>query len=75
MDATGAAIAGEAPLRLLDTHAEQYRWLLANREAINAKIRHGIKQLDRGEGIPEVPLGACPRIPQLCRNKSNRIGG
>jgi hypothetical protein len=25
--------------------------------------------------VGAVCLGACPRIPQLCRNKSNRIGG
>ena len=41
------------PLRLLDTQKEQDRWLLGNREEINAKIRRGIAQLDRGEGIPE----------------------
>jgi hypothetical protein len=29
------------------------RWLLENREEINAKIRRGIDQLDRGGGIPE----------------------
>jgi hypothetical protein len=38
--------------------AEQDRWLLENRDMINAKIRHGIEQLDRGEGIPEDQLHA-----------------
>jgi hypothetical protein len=33
-------------------------WLLENRDAINAKIRLGIEQLDRGEGIPEDQLDA-----------------
>jgi len=31
---------------------------LENREAINAKIRCGIDQLDCGEGIPEDQLDA-----------------
>jgi hypothetical protein len=56
--ATGAASAEEALLRLLETQEEQDRWLLENREAINAKIRRGIEQLDRGEGIPEDRLDA-----------------
>jgi hypothetical protein len=32
--------------------------LLENEEAINAQIRRGIDQLDRGEGIPEDQLDA-----------------
>jgi hypothetical protein len=44
--------AEEALLHLLET---QDRWLLDDREAIDAKIRHG---LDRGEGIPEDRLDA-----------------
>jgi hypothetical protein len=40
-------------LRLLETQEEQDRWLLESREAIDAQIRRGIDQLDRGEGIPE----------------------
>jgi hypothetical protein len=43
---------------LLETQEEQDRWLLENREAINAKIRRGIDQLDRCEGIPEDQLDA-----------------
>jgi hypothetical protein len=57
MQATGATTAEEALLRLLDTQEEQDRWLLANRDAIDQKIRRGIEQLDRGEGIPEDELG------------------
>jgi hypothetical protein len=45
-------------LHLLDTQEEQDRWLLENREAINAKIRLGIDQLNRGQGIPEDQLDA-----------------
>jgi hypothetical protein len=52
MQATGAASAEEALGRLLDTQQELDRWLLDNREFINIKIRRGIEQLDRGEGIP-----------------------
>jgi hypothetical protein len=37
---------------------EQDRWLPENRDAINTKIRRGIDQLDRGEGIPEDQLDA-----------------
>ena len=48
----------EVLLRLLETQEEQDRWLLENRETINAKIRRGIEQLDRGEGIPEDQLDA-----------------
>ncbi|MGC2530770.1 MAG: hypothetical protein WA639_23745 [Candidatus Acidiferrum sp.] len=39
--------------RLLETQEEQDRWLVEDRDAVNAKIRRGIEQLDRGEGIPE----------------------
>ncbi|MGA9039970.1 MAG: hypothetical protein WB421_05490 [Terriglobales bacterium] len=43
---------------MAETQEEQDRWLLENREAINGKIRRGIDQLDRGEGIPENQLDA-----------------
>lgn len=56
MQATGSGSAEEVLLRLLETQEEQDRWLLENREAINAKIRRGGAQLDRGEGIPEGEL-------------------
>lgn len=53
VEATGSSTVEEALLRLLETQEEQDRWLGENREAINAKIRRGIEQVDRGEGIPE----------------------
>jgi post-segregation antitoxin (ccd killing protein) len=53
LQATGSGSVEEVLRRLLKTHEEQDRWLSENREAINAKIRRGIEQLDRGEGIPE----------------------
>lgn len=56
--ATGSASAEEALLHLLETQEEQDRWLMGNRDAINVKIRRGIAQLDRGEGIPEDELDA-----------------
>jgi hypothetical protein len=58
LQATGSGSAEEMLLRLLETQEEQDRWLLENREAINTKIRRGIDQLDRGEGIPEDRLDA-----------------
>src|SRR5712691_10512767 len=42
IQATGAGSVEEVLLRLLETQEEQDRWLLENREAINAKIRRGI---------------------------------
>src|ERR1700724_3237192 len=56
LQATGSSSVEEVLLRLLETQEEQDRWLSENREAINAKIRRGIEQLDRGEGIPEDQL-------------------
>jgi hypothetical protein len=56
LQATGSRSVEEVLLRLLETQEEQDRWLLDNREAINAKIKRGIDQLDRGEGIPEEQL-------------------
>jgi hypothetical protein len=58
MRATAAGGVEEALFRLLDTQEEQDRWLLENRTAVSAKIRRGIGQLDRGEGIPEDRLDA-----------------
>jgi predicted transcriptional regulator len=58
LQATGSGSVEEVLLRLLETQEEQDRWLLENREAINAKIRRGMDQLDRGEGIPEDRLDA-----------------
>ncbi len=53
LQATGSASVEEVLLRLLETQEEQDRWLAENRETINAKIRRGIDQLDRDQGIPE----------------------
>jgi hypothetical protein len=58
IQATGAASPEEALLRLLETQEEQDRWLLENKNAINAKIKRGIDQLDRGQGIPDDQLDA-----------------
>jgi hypothetical protein len=58
LQATGSGSVEEVLLRLLDTQEEQDRWLFENREEINAKIRRGIAQLDRGEGIPEDQIDA-----------------
>ena len=58
LEATGSGSVEEVLLRLLETQEAQDRWLLENRETIDAKISHGIEQLDRGEGIPEDELGA-----------------
>ena len=58
IQATGSGSVEEALIRLLETQEEQDRWLLENRAVINAKIRRGIEQLDRGEGIPDDQLDA-----------------
>jgi len=58
LQATGSGSVEEVLHRLLETQEEQDRWLSENREASTAKIRHGIEQLDRGEGIPEDQLDA-----------------
>jgi hypothetical protein len=58
LQATWCRSVEEVLLRLLETQEEQDRWLLENREMIRAKIRRGLEQLDRGEGIPEDRVGA-----------------
>jgi len=58
LEATGSASVEEVLLRLLETQEEQDRWLQDNKDAIDAKIRRGIAQLDRGEGIPEERVDA-----------------
>lgn len=42
----------------VESYLENRRWLLANRQAIDAKIRKGLDELGRGEGIPEDRLDA-----------------
>jgi hypothetical protein len=56
LQSTGSGSVEEVLHYLLETQEEQDRWLLENREVIGAKIRRGIEQLDRGEGIPEDQL-------------------
>jgi hypothetical protein len=58
LQATGSRSVEEVLLRLLETQEEQDRWILENREAINAQIGREIAQLDRGEGILEDQLDA-----------------
>jgi predicted transcriptional regulator len=58
LKSTGSRSVEEVLQHLLETQEEQDRWLSENREAINAKIRCGIEQLDRGEGIPDSELEA-----------------
>ena len=58
LQATDSGSVEEVLVRLLETQEEQDRRLLENREAINTKIRRGIDQLERGEGIPEDRLDA-----------------
>jgi hypothetical protein len=58
IEATGSGSVEELLLRLLENQEEQDRWLLENREGVNAKIQRGLDQLDRGEGIPEDQLEA-----------------
>jgi hypothetical protein len=55
---TGSSSVEEVLLSLVETQEEQDRWLLENRAAVNANIRTGIDQLDRGEGIPDDQLDA-----------------
>ncbi len=56
LEATGSGSVEEVLLHLLETQEEQDRWLAENREVIHVKIRRGIEQLDRGQGIPEDQL-------------------
>ena len=44
--------------RALEVLHEQEEWLAANRQVIDAQIRAGIDELERGEGIPEYQLDA-----------------
>ena len=53
---TGSASIEEVLFRLLETQEEQDRWLAENRATIDAKIRCGLDQLNRGEGVPEDQL-------------------
>lgn len=58
MELTGSSSTEETLSHLLDTQEERDRWLAENRAIIGAKIRRGIEQLDRGEGIGEDQLAS-----------------
>ena len=61
LQATGSGSVEEVLLRLLETQVEQDRWLLENRGMINAKIKRGVEQLDRGPRNPGRSIGCSPR--------------
>jgi len=65
-EVTGAGSTEEVLAHLLDTQEEQDRWLELKRDFIEAKIRRGIEQLDRGDVVPEDQLDA-----YLARHKAN----
>lgn len=44
--------------RALEVLEERDAWLTENRQTLDAKIRRGIDELDRGEGISEDELDA-----------------
>jgi antitoxin ParD1/3/4 len=50
--------AEEAIGSALEILHSQNEWLSENNSAVDARIREGIAELDRGEGIPEVELPA-----------------
>jgi hypothetical protein len=52
----GVATPALALEHLLSTQEEQDIWLLENQPAINARLRRGLEQLQRGEGIGEDQL-------------------
>lgn len=58
LEATGSQNIEEVLLRLIESKEEQDRWLLEHRDENDAKIRRGMEQLDRGEGIMEDELAA-----------------
>jgi hypothetical protein len=58
LQATGSGSVEEVLLRLLENQKEGDRWLLEGRKVVNTRIKRGIDQLDRGEGIPEDQLDA-----------------
>jgi predicted transcriptional regulator len=55
---TGSASIEEVLNHMLDTQEEQDRWALEKHDMIRAKIRRGVEDLDRGEGVPEERLNA-----------------
>ena len=64
--------------RALDALHAQDEWLTANRQAIDAKIRTGIQELEHGDGVPKSTLtsiwpGSKPGLNEagLCRSASS----
>ena len=53
MRRTGAGSIEELLRSLLENKEEQDRWLVQDRAANEVKIRRGIEELDRSEGIPQ----------------------
>jgi Arc/MetJ-type ribon-helix-helix transcriptional regulator len=60
---------GDVIDRALEALHEQDEWLTVNREANEAKIRTGIEEPERGEGIPEDELDAHLARLKLSRNE------
>ena len=56
VEATGSGSIEETLLRLIETQEEQDRWLEENQPQLNEKIRRGLEQLDRNQGISEHQL-------------------
>jgi Arc/MetJ-type ribon-helix-helix transcriptional regulator len=56
--AGGFESADDAMEIALEMLRSQNEWLLENRISIDARIRQGIAEIDRGEGIPEDELDA-----------------
>jgi Arc/MetJ-type ribon-helix-helix transcriptional regulator len=44
--------------RALEMLHERDEWLMANRQTVDSRIRRGMEELNRGEGIPEDQLDA-----------------
>jgi len=65
IQSTGASRVQEVLLRLLETQEEQDRWLCESREAVQSKIRLGLDQPRRGEGMPEDRLDS-----SFCKTES-----
>jgi hypothetical protein len=62
IQSAGASSVDEVLLRLLETQEEQDRWLSESREAIQSKIRLGLDQPRRGEGIPQDQLDSSLKL-------------
>ena len=50
----GSGSVEELLARLLETQEEQDRWLLENRESIDAKIRRGMRSSTDGKAFPKI---------------------